>query len=155
MQKIEGLYSAYSALIRQKEFDDHLAISVDQLVNEVPEEVDIHSADLNWYINFALKAAAEVSLYNAGYRSVVKGRGLFVNLQNCKNPAYLAKLFNNAKLTEKQKEQVVNMITRKINEVNTPGQMSIDFSTGTIIEDITEEKLIQMLEEDARGGPEA
>ena len=151
MQNIEGLYSALSALIRQKEEEERLAISVDDLIAEVKEEVDVYSASLDWYIKFALRAAVEVTLYQLGYRSVIRGNGMFVNIQNCTKREYLARLFNNAKLSERQKEQVVNMIKNKVNSLGLPGQMSMDFDTGMIVEDITEEQLMAMLIEDAKG----
>ena len=151
MQNIEGLYSALAALINQREDEGRLAMSTEDLIKNVKEEVDVYSASLDWYIKFALRAAAEIALYQKGYRSVVRGNGLFVNVQNCTKPEYLARLFNNAKLTERQKQQVVNMMKRRINEVGMPGQMSMDFDSGLIIEDVTEEQLISMLMQDATG----
>lgn len=152
MQNIEGLYSALSALINQREEEGRMAMSADDLIKNVKEEVDVYSASLDWYIKFALRAAVEVVLYQKGYRSVIKGNGMFVNVQNCTKPEYLARLFNNAKLSERQKEQVVNMLKRRINEVGISGQMSMDLYNGTIVEDITEEQLMAMLINDATGG---
>lgn len=154
MQNIEGLYTALNALIKQKEEEGRLAVSADDLIEEVKEEVDVYSASLDWYIKFALRAAAQISLWQSGYRSVIKGNGMFVNLQNCTKPEYLSRLFNNAKLSERQKQQVVNMIKRRISELGMPGQMSMDFETGMITEDITEEQLMAMLIEDATGDDE-
>lgn len=150
MQNIEGLYSALAALIRQKEDQHRLAISCDDLIEEVKEEVDVYSASLDWYIKFALRAAAQISLYQLGYRSVIKGNGMFVNVDNCSNPNYLARLFNNAKLSERQKQQVVNMIKRKIREDGIAGQLTMDFDSGTIVEDVTEEQLMAMLIADSK-----
>ena len=155
MQNIEGLYTALNALIKQKEEEGRLAVSADDLIEEVKEEVDVYSASLDWYIKFALRAAVQISLWQSGYRSVIKGNGMFVNLQNCTKPEYLSRLFNNAKLSERQKQQVVNMIKRRISELGMPGQMSMDFETGMITEDITEEQLMEMLIEDATGDDES
>lgn len=155
MQNIEGLYTALNALIKQKEEEGRLAVSADDLIEEVKEEVDVYSASLDWYIKFALRAAVQISLWQSGYRSVIKGNGMFVNLQNCTKPEYLSRLFNNARLSERQKQQVVNMIKRRISELGMPGQMSMDFETGMITEDITEEQLMAMLIEDATGDDES
>lgn len=151
MQNIEGLYSNLAALINQREEEGRLAISAEDLIKHIKEEVDVYSASIDWYVKTILRQAVEISLWQKGYRSVIKGNGMFVNVQNCTKPEYLARLFNNAKLTERQKQQIVNMIKRKISEVGMPGQMSMDFDTGTIIEDITEEQLMAMLIEDATG----
>lgn len=149
MGGIEGLYSALSALIKQREDEERLVISADMLVDEVKDEVDVHSAKLEWYINFALRAAAEVALYQAGYRSVIKGKGYFASAINCDKPEYLARFFNNAKLTEQQKHRVVSYLKRRINEVGLQGQMSIDFDTGEIVEDVSLDALVEMLKADA------
>lgn len=149
MKGIEGLYTAYNALIASLEEDNRLAIDVDALIDDVKKEVDVHSASLEWYIRFALRAAAEVSLYNAGYRSVVKGTGIFVNPKNCKKPEYLAKMFNNAKLSEEQKKKVVEMLIWTIKEAGCEGQMFIDFETGQIAVGITTAELIALLKKDA------
>ena len=151
MQNIEGLYSNLAALINQREEEGRLAISAEDLIKHIKEEVDVYSASIDWYVKTILRQAVEISLWQKGYRSVIKGNGMFVNVQNCSKPEYLARLFNNAKLTERQKQQIVNMIKRKISEVGMPGQMSMDFATGTIIEDVTEEQLMAMLIEDATG----
>lgn len=120
-------------------------------IKEVKDEVDVYSASLDWYIRFALRAAVEVVLYQKGYRAVVKGEGIFVNLDNCHKPAYLARMFNNAKLTEKQKQQAVAMIQKVIKANNMEGQLRFD-TDGTIFEDITEQQLIEMLRADAENG---
>lgn len=149
MRKIEGLYTAINAIINRREDENRLAADVEDIIKEVKEEVDVYSASLDWYIRFALHAAVEVALYQKGYRSVVKGEGIFVNLDNCNKPAYLARMFNNAKLTEKQKQQAVAMIQKAIKTKTMEGQLRFD-TDGTIIEDITEQQLIEMLRDDAQ-----
>lgn len=150
MQKIEGLYSNLTTLIHRKEEEGRIAISVDDLENEIRRLVDIDEMHLDWLIHFALRAAAEVTLYQHGYRSVIKGNGMFVSLQNCEKKEYLDRLFNNAKLTATQKQQVVRMIKNRIDTLGIPGQLQIDAATGTIVETISEEKLMAMLIRDAR-----
>ena len=149
MQNIEGLYTALNALITQRESENRAAISVDDMIEAVKKEVDVYSASLDWYIRFALRAAADSALYQRGYRSVVHGEGLFVNYENCIKPQYLARLFNNAKLSEEQKRRATERIRTAIKNSGVDGQMTIDFETGEIVEDITEEQLILMLLADA------
>lgn len=151
LKGVEGLYTAIGAIINQKEDESRLAVDVNNIIVNVKNEVNVYSAQLEWYIQFALRAAVEVVLYQKGYRSVVKGEGVFVNLQNCKKPEYLARMFNNAKLSEAQKQKVVARITKAIQEASIEGQLSFDFSgeNGTIVEEITEQRLIEMLRADA------
>lgn len=150
MAKIEGLYTAIGSIINKHEDENRLAIDVADIIEEVKKEVDVYSAPLDWYIKFALRAAAEVGLYQKGYKSVVKGEGLFVNVDHCSKPEYLSKLFNNAKLSEKQKEQALLRIQKSIKVHNIEGQLSFD-DDGTIIEDVTTQQVIEMLREDAKG----
>lgn len=151
LKGVEGLYTAIGAIINQKEDESRLAVDVNNVIENVKNEVNVYSAQLEWYIQFALMAAVEVVLYQKGYRSVVKGEGVFVNLQNCRKPEYLARMFNNAKLSEAQKQKVVARITKAIQEATMEGQLSFDFSGegGTIVEEVTEQRLIEMLRADA------
>lgn len=149
LRSIEGLYTAISAIINQRESDMRLAADVDDIIKDVKNEVDVYSASLEWYIRFALRAAVEVVLYQKGYRSVVKGEGIFVNLENCKKQEYLARMFNNAKISEAQKAKAVAIITKAIKNSGVEGQLAFDFETGQIVEDFTEEQLLEMLKADA------
>lgn len=150
MRKIEGLYSAIGAVINKREDEMRLAADVNDIIDEVKQEVDVYSASLDWYIQFALRAAVEVGLYQKGYRSVVKGEGIFVNPEHCKNPAYLARMLNNAKLTEVQKEKAVALLEKTIKSSGIEGQLTFN-QDGTIMEEVTEKQLIEMLKADASG----
>lgn len=148
MRKIEGLYTAISAIINRREDEKRLAADVDDIIKELKQEVDVYSASFEWYVQFALRAAVEVGLYQKGYRSVVKGEGIFVNLDNCSNPIYLARMFNNANLSVKQKEKALAILQKAIKTSGVEGQLTFD-TDGTIIEEITEKQLIEMLRADA------
>ena len=151
MQNIEGLYSAINAIIKGKEAENRLAVSAPEIMELVKKEVDVYSASLDWYIAQVLRSAVETVLNQLGYRSVVHGEGLFVNLDNCEKKIYLARMFNNAAMSKAEKEKVLNFIQKKIHDVGIDGQLCFDFEKGTIIEDITEEQIIAMLREDAFG----
>ena len=151
MANIEGLYTALNVIIRTKEDENRLAIDVQTLINEVKNEVDIYSAPFEWYVQAALRAAAEVALWRNGYRSVVKGNGLFVNVSHCDNPEYMKRLYNNEILTEKQKQKIKTFLLERVKQTNIPGQLIMDFDSGTIIEDVSTQQLIEMLTRDANG----
>lgn len=149
MQGITGLYTAINTLIAEKEFDDRLAIDANTLFEEVKSMVDPRTADFQWYVRVAIMSAIKTTLNQKGYRSVVRENGIFVNPENCEKPEYLARLYNNAKLTEQQKEEIVLLIKKAIKKANIEGQLTFDFSTETIVEDFTEKQLIAMLKADA------
>lgn len=149
MNSIEGLYSEINAIIRSKEEDERLAISVDQMVRELMSStnIDVHSASMDWYIETALKSAISTVLNQNGYRSVIKGDGLFVNPDICLKKEYMARLINNVKWEERQKAKIEELLTQKA-EKGIPGQLQFD-EEGNIIEEISLEDLLEMLQKDA------
>lgn len=150
MARIEGLHTALNSLILKSEDDEKLAIDVYSLVDEVKNVINTYSVSVEDAVNTILLGAAEVALHAKGYKSVVKGKGLFVNPDLCKNPKYLAKLYNNALESEAQKTHVKNMLMNSIKRSGCEGQLSFDID-GSCYEDVTEEQLIQMLRIDATG----
>lgn len=150
MKNVEGLRTAIVAAINKREKEQRLALDVDDIIDQVKTDVNVDDVPIGWLMDFALKAATEVTLYQEGYRSVVKGEGLFVNPDNCEKPEYYGRLFNNAKLAEVQKKKIVDMLVKRIKDANIEGQLRFDLSSGTVVEDMTEQQLIEMLKEDAK-----
>ena len=146
MERIEGLYTAISTAIRERENDDKLVISVDDMVAQLRGDVDFDSVPKEVLADYVLRYAVAIGLNDNGYRSVVKGEGLYVNLEDCKNPDFIARLFNNAMIEEKAKEQVVNVIRKEI-EASNVKQFAFDID-GMIFEEMTAEQLLELL----RGG---
>ncbi len=145
MQKIEGLYTAIATIINEYEDANRPVMDVETIINDLKREVDVYSASLDWYIKLALRQAVSIGLWQKGYRSVVRGKGLFVNPDDCNKPEYLARLFNNAKLSEVQQTQVVNMMKNRLKETGIDGQLTWAMD-GTVTEDVTEKQLLEMLE---------
>ena len=146
MEKIEGLFTAITTAIRERENDDKLVISVDDMVAQLKGDVDFDSVSKEVLADYVLRYAVAIGLNDNGYRSVVKGEGLYVNLEDCKNPDFIARLFNNAMIEEKAKEQVVNVIRKEI-EASNVKQFAFDID-GMIFEEMTAEQLLELL----RGG---
>lgn len=146
MDKIEGLFTAITTAIRERENDDKLVISVDDMVAQLRGDVDFDSVPKEVLADYVLRYAVAIGLNDNGYRSVVKGEGLYVNLEDCKNPDFIARLFNNAMIEEKAKEQVVNVIRKEI-EASNVKQFAFDID-GMIFEEMTAEQLLELL----RGG---
>lgn len=149
MERIEGLYTAITAIIKEKESEFRLAISTDDIVERLKNEIDIETVPREVLADYVLRFAAAIGLNNNGYRSVLKGNGLYVNLYNCEKAEYLSRLHNNAVLSEKQKQQVVNLIRKQCEITGIAGQTSFDLDTGMIVEDVTEEQLLELLKKDA------
>ena len=148
MKGIDGLYTAINAAIVEREKGNRLCIDMTDMIDAVTDEVDCYSASIDWYVHKVISQAITIALWQSGYRSVVHGKGLFVNPQNAKKPEYLVKLFNNAKLSEEQKQKVVNMMLKEIQDAGVDRQLFFD-AKGHIHEEISEEQLIEMLRKDA------
>ena len=114
MQGIKNLYSELNCIITDRELRDQASIKIEDIVSEVRKRVNVHSASRKWLEYRVLMASAENVLWRRGYRSLVKSKGWFVHLENCSKPEFLKRLFNNAKLSEAQKEAVVNRIKKQI-----------------------------------------
>lgn len=151
LKGIEGLYTTISQLIAEYELSNTAVIDSDELISRVREEVNVYSASLEWYIKQVLRMAAEVGLWQAGYRSVVKGKGYFVNAEKLHKQEYLINLYNNAALEEKTKKDIVEQLLTKCE--NEGVQMSMEFTNGIpkLIQTITPEQLLDMLKTDAKG----
>lgn len=89
------------------------------------------------------------SILNANkYYSVVRRKGLFANSENCKK-AYLKQLIKNAKNDVKRLEKLLKKLNRRIEVAEIDGQMAFDTDTMEIIEEMTEEELVEMLRQEA------
>ena len=149
MNKIEGLYTAITSIIREKEEKYNLVISTDDMVTRLKDQNYLDSVPREVLEDYLLRFAVAIGLNDNGYRSVVKGEGLYINLENCERAEFLNRLFNNAVEMEQQKEQVVSLILKQRERAGIAGQTSIDPETGMIIEDITEEQLLDLLRKEA------
>lgn len=146
---IKGLYTDIKAEINKLRDEGKLVIDVNKVMDTVKKRGDVYGASFRDLLDTALLLATEVTLFNMGYRSVVRGAKLFVSIEDCDNPEYLAHMLNNECLSEAQKEQAKNMIKKSIKEKGLDGQMQFDFIEGTVVESVSEQELIEMLRKEA------
>ena len=152
MAKIEGLYPALNSLILKAEDEKRMAIDVYSLVEEVKNIINTYAVSVEDAVNTLLVGAAEVALHQNGYKSVVKGKGLFVNPDLIKKPEYFSRLINNAVMNEAQKRHATEILLDSIRRSGCEGQLSLDLENpGHYYEDVTEEQLLEMLRADATG----
>lgn len=146
---IKGLYTDIKAEINKLRDEGKLVIDVNKIIDTVKKRGDVYGASFRDLLDTVLLLATEVTLFGMGYRSVVRGAKLFVNMEDCDNPDYLAHMLNNECLSEAQKEQAKNMIKKSIKEKGLDGQMQFDFIEGTVVESVSEQELIEMLRKEA------
>lgn len=145
---MKGIYSELNTLIAAEEMTHKLAIDVERLTKMIQRVIDFDEIPIKELKDRYARAAASVALYQSGYKSVVRGEGLFVNVMNCKKRDYLARLYNNASLTKRQKDAALELISKTIKQNEIPGQLTF-MPDGTYEEETTIDELIQMLRDDA------
>lgn len=148
---MRGLFTSLRELIGFAEDNKRIAIKIDDLVDESEEMTDLSEMTREELERKYRKAAAAVVLYALGYRSVIRGKGFYVNRDLCKKPEYVKRFFNNAKITAEEKEQIVDVISKDIADLPEYPQLKFD-AHGRIYEELTEERLLGILEEDSKVG---
>lgn len=146
MERIEGLYTAISTVIREKEADEKLVISVDDMVEQLKDRVDFDSVSKEVLAEYVLRFAIAVGLNDADYKSVVRGEGLYINWNDCKNPDFIARLHNNAMLDKTSKQQVIDALRKKRVELTDLKQLAFDMD-GMLFEEMTTEQLLEILKQ--------
>lgn len=145
----DGFYSKMTERIRQLQAEGTMVIKRDTLANYL----DLSEMDRDELESRCKQAIACCSLYQNGFRSVMRGEGLFIDYQNTDNPVFLKKLTENSELDADQKRQVANALKKitekRIAEMPDYAQfaMGVD-SDGNMrfYEEITSEEIIEMLE---------
>lgn len=145
MERIEGLYAMTSTVIKEKENNGKFVISVDDMVEELRDRIDFETVPKEVLADYVLRFAAAVCLNDANYRSVIKGEGLYINLDDCQNPDFIAHLHNNAMLDKNAKQRIVDAIRRKA-ELSDLKQLAFDID-GMMFEEMTTEQLLEILKQ--------
>lgn len=148
MARENSIYGLCSLLIEEAEENQKVAIKVNDISTSILNSTAMDMLSRDELADRYAKALTAVCLYQKGYRSVVRGHGYYVNAENCTNPDYIARFLNNAKGSETEKSEVVKAITQKFKSLPEYGQYRFDID-GNIIEEITQDKLLEMLEDDA------
>lgn len=145
---MKGLYTELNTLIAQAEDERKMAIDVNVLMREVQYIVNLDSMPISELKDRYARAAASCALYQCGYKSVIPGEGIFVNVEHCKEPEYIRRFYNNAKYSERQKTAALERIKKKIKEEGIEGQMKFTLD-GDIETELSVSEIIDMLRADA------
>lgn len=155
MRDEKSLYGIIGLLIDSEEDRRKIAIKADKLADDAMEIYDFSSYTKEDLEKRYVKALTAVELYQRGYKSVVRGRGYYVNLENCNNPQYFAKFISNGEESKAQKEQALkaiqNMAVKNLPNYN---QLALNLDDekidlNNLLEEISLDQLLEMLEKDA------
>lgn len=141
---MDGMYSKLNKWIKKMKSDDAIVIDRQDLV----ERLDYSEMDRNELETRCKNADVSIMLYQNGFRSVVKGKGIFIDYLKMKNPDAVAQLVRNAQIATGKKKEVelkIKAILKNLEEAEDyPSQMAFDENM-TLFEEMSKEELIQFL----------
>ncbi len=143
-----NIASHFKNFLHAREEKDEVIIDANKLSNEVRYASDLSELSREDLEQSYISAYTRVLLYQAGYRSVIRGKGFFVNEKTLR-PELLVKLFNNEKITLKKAEQIIIGMKKHIARNDIAGQLEFDFENECYKESVSEEDLLKMLEAEA------
>lgn len=141
-----GIYSRLNQWVREMKTNDAIVIDRQDLVDRLDySEMDRDELEIR-----CKNADVGIILYQNGFRSVVRGKGVFIDYLKMKNPKAIEQLISNAKQSADKKRKVelaIRNALKNLEESEDYGsQMAFDEDM-TIFEEMTREELIQTLRE--------
>jgi len=143
---LSGIYSRLNQWVREMKSNDAIVIDRQDLV----DRLDYSEMDRDELETRCKNADVGIILYQNGFRSVVRGKGVFIDYLKMKNPKAIEQLIANAKQSADKKRKVelaIRNALKNLEESEDYGsQMAFDEDM-TIFEEMTREELIQALRE--------
>lgn len=153
MSKIEGLYAAITAMVIEQEQDGKLVLKTGDMVDRLMKEIDWQDIPKEVLADYLFRYAIANGLNARGYRSVVKGNGMYVNRDRCRNINFAKRMHNNVQKEIKTKEGIRIDIDKIILQLEKgtstiPGQSAFDETyneTGMLFEELSTEEILEIL----------
>ena len=150
----KGFYSILGAIIRQMKEDGKIIIDIDELKNKI----DVSELDRSELEDRCKGAMAAVELYQNGFRSVIRGRGIFIDYTKARNRAVLEQLIRNVTTDERQKATMIDVLETILDGVpetadnqmrlcfDENGELAVDENGSVILaEEMTKQELLELL----------
>lgn len=96
-----------------------------------------------------IRSIVSVCLYQHGYRSVIRGKGYFVNPDNVAKVEYMRHLTDNANHTKEEKQIVYQELMKKAEKSFPEYAQGCFGEDGTMEWELTLDDVLEMLKEDA------
>lgn len=143
-----GLYKTCSLIIANHLKSGKSVIDINKCLREAMAVADFSGMDERELQETVLKLMLTSALNGNNFYSVVRRKGYYANIDNCKR-AYLKSIINNAHNDVERFEKLLDKLNKRLDVAEIDGQMEFDFDSNEIIEQLTQEQLLQMLEEEA------
>lgn len=146
--KKDGVFSKCAERIKLAEQTFRMVIDADELAHYVHDEVSLRHISRHDLEMKYVRAMAAVSLYQHGWRSVVRGKGKYVNYELCTNPAYMAQVAQNKSRDIKADRAVLERLKEAARSKGIDHQMVIR-ADGSVGVEMSLEEILSLLEREA------
>lgn len=150
----KGYYKILSAIIRQMKADEKIIIDIDELKNRI----DVSGLDRSELEDRCKSAMAAVELYQNGFRSIIRGRGIFIDYTKARNRAVLEQLIRNVTTDERQKATMIDVLETILDGVpdttdnqirfcfDENGELAVDENGAVVLaEEMSKHELLELL----------
>ena len=139
----------FKYFLAAKEQNNDIILDANKLADEIYDVCNLSHVSREELEYRLVSVYTRVLLYQSGYRSIIRGKGFFVN-ENTIRPELVARLFNNEKMTlDKANQIMADMKKRIAQNDNLAGQLEFDFENGGLRESMTKDDLLRLLEAEA------
>lgn len=146
--KKDGVFSKCAERIKLAEQTFRMVIDADELAHYVHDVVSLRHISRHDLEMKYVKAMVAVCLYQRGWRSVVRGKGKYVNYELCSNPAYMAQVAQNKSRDIKADKEVLERLKEAARSKGIDHQMVIR-SDGSVGVEMSLEEILSLLEREA------
>lgn len=146
-----GIYKTCRLVIAKYINSGRSVINIDDCLNEVLAVADFSEMTEDEKDEMISRFALTNVLNSHNFYSVVRRKGFFANIDDCKK-AYLKAIINNAKNDVVRYEALLDKLNKRLDVAEIDGQMEFDFDSNEIIEQVTADDLLRMLREEASSG---
>lgn len=146
--KKDGVFSKCAERIKLAEQNFRMVIDADELAHYVHDVVSLRHISRHDLEMKYVKAMVAVSLYQRGWRSVVRGKGKYVNYELCSNPAYMAQVAQNKSRDIKADKEVLERLKEAARSKGIDHQMVIR-ADGSVGVEMSLDEIITLLEREA------
>ena len=146
--KKDGVFSKCAERIKLAEQNFRMVIDADELAHYVHDVVSLRHISRHDLEMKYVKAMVAVCLYQRGWRSVVRGKGKYVNYELCSNPAYMAQVAQNKSRDIKADKEVLERLKEAARSKGIDHQMVIR-ADGSVGVEMSLEEILSLLEREA------
>lgn len=146
--KKDGVFNKCAERIKLAEQNFRMVIDADELAHYVHDVISLRHISRHDLEMKYVKAMCAVCLYQRGWRSVVRGKGKYVNYELCSNPAYMAQVAQNKSRDIKADKEVLEKLKEAARSKGIDHQMVIR-ADGSVGVEMSVEEILSLLEREA------